>query len=78
MIMRWLLCNSTLKQVTVSLNLPRRDAEVIGLPFPALVADKLIAQFPAQRLFDEGIGGEGLHGVGEVLGQELNAPIQTL
>ena len=40
---------------------PLADALVVLAPFLGLVGDELVAQLAAEDLFDEGIGGEGLH-----------------
>src|SRR3990172_5776927 len=61
------------EQVTVALDLPRADREVVGLPFGRLVEDELVAKLAAERLLDQRIGGKGGHRLLQVLRQERDA-----
>ena len=66
------------KQVAVLVHLPRADGEVIFVPLPGLVVDKLLPQFLAEGFLHQGVGGEGFHRVQQVLGQEFDAPVRPL
>jgi len=57
----------------VTIDLPGADGKMVGLPFLRLVGDELVAQFLAQGLFDQWIGGEGGDGLLQCLGEEIDA-----
>ena len=62
-----------LPQSRVGVDFPLADALVVLAPFFGFVGDEFAAEFGAEDLLDEGVGGEGFDGFVEGAGEFANA-----